>query len=81
STVYAGELQGIILALEIAGEDRQKGNNRSKVLIYTDNQAAIRSSARPKGKSGSYLLRTITDKTQKLQEQGLNTEIRWIPAH
>ncbi|KAK1993555.1 hypothetical protein LX36DRAFT_729575, partial [Colletotrichum falcatum] len=37
STVYAGELQGIILALEIAGEDRQKGNNRSKVLIYTNN--------------------------------------------
>ncbi|OHE90236.1 zinc knuckle [Colletotrichum orchidophilum] len=81
STVYAGELQGIILALEIAEEDKQKGNNRSKVLIYTDNQAAIRSSARPKGKSGSYLLRTIADKTQKLQEQGLKTEIRWVPAH
>ncbi|KAK2039053.1 hypothetical protein LZ31DRAFT_441252, partial [Colletotrichum somersetense] len=56
STVYARELQGIILALEIAKEDRQRGNNRSKVLIYTDNQAAIRSSAKPKGKSGSYLL-------------------------
>ncbi|KAK6222510.1 zinc finger protein [Colletotrichum tabaci] len=81
STVYAGELQGIILALEIAEEDRQRGNNRSKVLIYTDNQAAIRSSARPKGKSGSYLLQTIAVKTQKLQEQGLKTEIRWVPAH
>nr|XP_036581842.1 zinc knuckle [Colletotrichum truncatum]KAF6790285.1 zinc knuckle [Colletotrichum truncatum] len=81
STVYAGELRGIILALEIAEEDKRKGNNRSKILIYTDNQAAIRSSAKPKGKSGSYLLKTIADKTQKLQEHGLKTEIRWVPAH
>ncbi|KAG7408362.1 hypothetical protein Forpe1208_v012157 [Fusarium oxysporum f. sp. rapae] len=49
STVYAGELQGISLALQIAQEDRSRGNSRSKVLIYTDNQAAIRSTAKPKG--------------------------------
>ncbi|EGU81546.1 hypothetical protein FOXB_07941, partial [Fusarium oxysporum f. sp. conglutinans Fo5176] len=48
STVYAGELQGISLALQIAQEDRTKGNRRSKVMIYTDNQAAIRSTAKPK---------------------------------
>ncbi|RKK06295.1 hypothetical protein BFJ66_g18528, partial [Fusarium oxysporum f. sp. cepae] len=48
STVYAGELQGISLALQIAQEDRSRGNSRSKVLIYTDNQAAIRSTAKPK---------------------------------
>ncbi|KJK73496.1 hypothetical protein H634G_11258 [Metarhizium anisopliae BRIP 53293] len=42
STVYAGELQGISLALQIAQEDRNRGNIRNKVLIYTDNQAAIR---------------------------------------
>ncbi|KJK76179.1 hypothetical protein H634G_08585 [Metarhizium anisopliae BRIP 53293] len=47
STVYAGELQGISLALQIAQEDRNRGNIRNKVLIYTDNQAAIRSVARP----------------------------------
>ncbi|OHW95285.1 reverse transcriptase-like protein [Colletotrichum incanum] len=41
-TVYGGGLQGVILALEIAEEDKKKGNNRSKVMIYTDNQAAIR---------------------------------------
>lgn len=81
STVYAGELQSIILALEMAEVDRRNGNNRNKVLIYTDNQAAIRSSARPKGKSGSYPLKTIAEKTQGLQEQGLNVKIRWVPAH
>ncbi|PCD20294.1 hypothetical protein AU210_015951 [Fusarium oxysporum f. sp. radicis-cucumerinum] len=53
STVYAGELQGISLALQIAQEDRSRGNSRSKVLIYTDNQAAIRSTAKPKAKEAT----------------------------
>ncbi|KAJ3540110.1 hypothetical protein NM208_g5206 [Fusarium decemcellulare] len=60
STVYAGELQGISLTLQMAQEDISKGNRRSRVLIYTDNQAAIPSTAKPKGKSGAYLLRSIT---------------------
>ena len=81
STVYAGELQGISLALQIAQEDRNQGNTRNKVLIYTDNQAAVRSVARPRGKSGAYLLQNITRRAQELREQGLTVEIRWIPAH
>ncbi|KDN71119.1 putative zinc knuckle, partial [Colletotrichum sublineola] len=81
STVYAGELQGIVLALDMVQADKQNGNHRSKAFIYTDNQAAIRSSAKPKGKSGAYLLKIIADKTQALREQGLDVEIRWVPAH
>ncbi|KAK1509320.1 zinc knuckle [Colletotrichum abscissum] len=34
STVYAGELQGIVLALEMAQADKQNGNPRSKVFIH-----------------------------------------------
>ncbi|KAK4071142.1 hypothetical protein Purlil1_13485 [Purpureocillium lilacinum] len=81
STVYAGELQGISLALDIAQQDRVEGYRRSKVIIYTDNQAAIRSSAKPKGKSGAYLLKKIVAQTTTLQEQSLPIEIRWVPAH
>ncbi|KAK0369062.1 zinc knuckle [Colletotrichum limetticola] len=81
STVYAGELQGIVLALEMAQADKESGNSRSKIFIHTDNQAAIRSSAKPKGKSGAYLLKIIAEKTQALREQGLEVELRWVPAH
>ncbi|KAI3527399.1 zinc knuckle [Colletotrichum abscissum] len=34
----------------MAQADKESGNYRSKVFIHTDNQAAIRSSAKPKGK-------------------------------
>ncbi|EEY23737.1 conserved hypothetical protein [Verticillium alfalfae VaMs.102] len=81
STVYAGELQGIILALWMALADRAKGNIRSKILIYTDNQAAIRSSAKPKGKSGACLLKDIAQRIQELNSQGLSTEIWWISVY
>ncbi|KAJ3571479.1 hypothetical protein NPX13_g5362 [Xylaria arbuscula] len=81
STVYAGELQGINMALQLAQEDRRQGRRRDKAILYTDNQAAIRSSARPVGKSGAYLLKEITRRIQDLQENGLPVEIRWIPAH
>jgi ribonuclease HI len=59
STVYPGELQGIILALQIAQEDRGRGNRRKKVLIYTDNQAAIQAAAKPRGTSGAYCFKTL----------------------
>jgi ribonuclease HI len=81
STVYAAELQGISLALQIAQENRNRGNIGKKILIYTDNQAAIRSVARPRGQSGAYILQIITQQLQELQIQGLAVEIRWIPAH
>ncbi|PWI64598.1 hypothetical protein PCL_09492 [Purpureocillium lilacinum] len=81
STVYAGELQGISIALDIAQRDRADGFRRNKVIIYTDNQAAIRSSAKPKGKSGAYLLKKIVSQAATLQEHNLPIEIRWVPAH
>jgi hypothetical protein len=35
STVYAAELQGILMALEIAQNDKQQGYTRSKACIFT----------------------------------------------
>ncbi|KAI8395899.1 hypothetical protein FOFC_21429 [Fusarium oxysporum] len=79
STVYAGELQGISLALQIAQEDRSRGNSRSKVLIYTDNQAAIRSTAKPKAAEPQqlYPLRS-TMKTWSHKETIMSWERDWI---
>ncbi|KAJ3552838.1 hypothetical protein NPX13_g11022 [Xylaria arbuscula] len=81
STVYAAELQGIILALQIAEDDRERGNTRAKVIIYTDNQAAIRTSSKPQGRSGAYLLGEIAQQFQDFRTNSQRIEIRWIPAH
>lgn len=77
STVYAAQLQGIVIALQIAKEDRCSGTVRDKAIIYTDNQAAIRTAAKPKGKSGAYLLQEIVKQHQDLQAMGLQIDIRW----
>lgn len=81
STVYAAELQGISLALSIADADTSINEKESKIIIYADNQAAIRTTANPTGKSGAYLLQEIVRQIDKLHAQGKTVELRWIPAY
>ncbi|PQE23331.1 zinc knuckle protein [Rutstroemia sp. NJR-2017a BBW] len=82
STVYAAELQGIKLALEIADEDAEKGNKRNKLIIFTDTQAAIRAFQNPAGRSGAYIVAEAIRLIDKLQTVwGISVEIRWNPAH
>ncbi|KAL6152343.1 hypothetical protein ACJQWK_05935 [Exserohilum turcicum] len=81
STVYAAELQGISLALQIAQEYAERGGERRKVAIYTDNQAAIWSVAKAEGRSGAYILADIAERVKTLQDVGRPVTIRWIPAH
>jgi ribonuclease HI len=81
STVYAAELQGISLALQIAQEYAEQGGRRRNIAIYTDNQAAIWSIAKAEGRSGAYILEEIASQVQRLQDMGRPVTVRWIPAH
>ena len=44
------------MALEIADEDAERGNNRDKLIIFVDNQAAIRTFQSSTGRSGAYII-------------------------
>lgn len=81
STVYAAELRGISLALQIAREYRERSGNRQTIVIYTDNQAAITSTAKLEGQSGAYILREISQQIQETQDRGRHVKTRWISAH
>jgi ribonuclease HI len=82
STVYAAELQGIRLALKIALDDWKKGSRRKKLIIYTDNQAAIRTVGRPSGRSRAYITADIVRLIDRLQaHKGVPVEVRSVPAH
>jgi ribonuclease HI len=81
STVYAAELQGISLALQIAQEYVDKHGERKEIAIYTDKQAAIWSVAKAEGRSGAYILADIAQHVQELQDKGRSVTVRWIPAH
>jgi ribonuclease HI/retron-type reverse transcriptase len=81
STVYAAELQGISLALQIAQEHADGDGERKQIAIYTDNQAAIWSIAKAEGRSGAYILADIAQQVLELQDKGYSVTVRWIPAH
>lgn len=75
STVYAAELQGISLALQIAQEYADKGGERKQIAIYTDNQAAIWSIAKAEGRSGAYILADIAQQVLELQNKGYSVTV------
>ena len=83
STVFAAELQGICLALEMiqADIDQRNGHQYQHIRIFTDNQAAIRSAVRPEGRSGAYIVKQIIQKIDELRTAGLSVSIHWICAH
>jgi hypothetical protein len=66
STVYAAELQGISLALQIAQGYASGDGELKDIAIYTDNQAAIWSMAKAEGRSGAYILADIAQQVLEL---------------
>lgn len=82
STVYAAELQGIAMATGMArGAKETTDPDLWAVNIYTDNQAAIRSAAKPGAQSGQYLLQRIAKGVDSLHRLKVQVRIHWIPAH
>ena len=75
SNVYAAELLGVHMALAMAVR-HGGGQSFKKVWVFTDNQAAILSTYRPRAQSGQYILRRIWDQYTQLTEQGVEVEIR-----
>jgi hypothetical protein len=76
-TVYAAELQCIKLALQIANDNAEEWNKRDKVVIFTDNQAAIRTFQTPTGRSGAYIVAKAISLIDKLQRnRGIEIKIR-----
>src|SRR5438876_5631716 len=88
STVFAGELKGIDMALDMPPWTEHTRN----IVIFTDNQATLQQVADPKWCSGQMYLDSIIEKldcwrslgtTVKLCWRSLGTTVKlcWVPAH
>jgi tubulin alpha len=78
STVYAGELEAIHMAV-IHAKDLTQMESR----IFTDSQAAMKSLAKPKRQSGQAIIKRILDEmdTLYLTTTSHALQFEWVPGH
>ena len=77
--VFDAKLFAIEKAFEIAFNNRQL--NTEKVWIFSDNQAAIKRLKNSSLKSDQYYVQLIRKWAEKLQNNNIQMQLKWVPGH
>ncbi|KAH9808197.1 ribonuclease H-like domain-containing protein, partial [Melampsora americana] len=79
-STFEAEMMGLNLATKIL-ETNFQNRNYNKIAIFSDNQAALRTIAKPPtAKSGQYITEEIYYSLKKIQQQ-YKINLIWTPSH
>ena len=78
NTIYDGELEAIVRAIEHANRQTWK---KEYVIIFSDSKAALQRLENLDIKAGQWQVRRAIIAAQELQEQGTRVTLQWVPAH
>lgn len=83
TTVYSAEMRAIEMTLKYVLNATEPRTNRARngLIIFADSQAALKALRRPLMPSGQIYLAGGLDLIRQLADQGIRTELDWIPAH
>jgi ribonuclease HI len=76
ANVYAAELVGILMGLELGIR-----SNQTMMVVFTDNQAALKTLQAPKRQSGQFIMKRIIMALAEIDSRNAHVEFHWIPAH
>lgn len=85
ANVYAGELVGITLAMDMALRKHQEKptarDRPRKVTIFSDSRAGLQAVERPGNRSGQAIIWGIRIRLRIANRLGISVQFQWVPAH
>ena len=80
-TVYSTKLRGIELTLILALRQKVRSRTIRKVIVFTNNQAVIRSLINSSKRSSLITIRNIIRKIEQLKELQITISFQWVSIH
>jgi ribonuclease HI len=85
ASVYHGELDGIALAMdhliEMTENQQRDTESIATAVIYTDNQAALKTLRRADTPANQDCVKHILNASERLATRQVQVHLRWIPGH
>jgi ribonuclease HI len=78
-SIHLADLSAISSAIDMINNTQEITNNGAFTIV-SDSRSALQAIAHPSNKSGQGIVWTIINKAERLQSQGVQIDLHWIPG-